>query len=83
MIRHSRAQRCRIVLARDREEVSAEIADDGQGKSAKQTTGSGHSGLNERVGSFGGHVEAGPLPDGGFRLSVSLPVRSDAAEARR
>lgn len=82
VIRHSRAKRCRIVLAREREEVSAEITDDGQGKNAKQTTGSGLSGLAERVGSFDGHVEAGPLPDGGFRLRVSLPVRSDAAGPR-
>jgi two-component system, NarL family, sensor histidine kinase DesK len=37
--------------------------------------GSGLAGLAERVaGSPGAHFEAGPLPEGGFRLRVSLPL---------
>lgn len=37
-------------------------------------SGMGLAGLRERVATVGGQVEAGPLPDGGFRLRVSLPV---------
>jgi two-component system, NarL family, sensor histidine kinase DesK len=80
VIRHSRAGHCRIVLARDDEETYAEITDDGQGyqKENEEDSGSGISGLTERVATFAGFVEAGSLPDGGFRLRVGLPARSDA-----
>jgi two-component system sensor histidine kinase DesK len=78
VIRHSRAKHCRILLAQDGEEIYAEITDDGKGTGNTETTGSGLSGLAERVAGLAGHVEAGSLPDGGFRLRVSLPARSDA-----
>src|SRR5215218_248267 len=79
VIRHSRAGHCRIILARDGEEIYAEITDDGQGyqKESGEDSGSGLSGLTERVATFAGRVETGSLPDGGFRLRVGLPTRSD------
>jgi signal transduction histidine kinase len=36
--------------------------------------GSGLSGLAERVAASGGELEAGPLPEGGFRLRAILPL---------
>jgi two-component system sensor histidine kinase DesK len=36
--------------------------------------GMGLAGLRERVATVGGVVEAGGLPDGGFRLRVSIPI---------
>ena len=81
VIRHSRAKSCRIVLARGDGEVYAEITDDGQGKAKGETSGSGLSGLAERVAGFGqGGFEAGPLRGGGFRLRVSLPFGRAAAD---
>jgi two-component system, NarL family, sensor histidine kinase DesK len=78
VIRHSRAKHCRIVLARENEEISAEITDDGGGyqKESGEDSGSGLSGLAERVATFAGRVETDSLPDGGFRLRVVLPARS-------
>ena len=78
VIRHSSAKHCRIVLARNDEETYAEITDDGQGyqKDSGKNSGSGLSGLAERVATFDGRVETGALPDGGFRLRVVLPARS-------
>jgi two-component system, NarL family, sensor histidine kinase DesK len=81
VIRHSRARYCRIVLAREGEGIYAEITDDGQGKGNTEAKGSGLSGLAERVASLAGDVEAGSLPDGGFRLRVSLPARGTAASS--
>ena len=80
VIRHSRAGHCRIVLARDGEEIYAEITDDGQGsqRGAEDASGSGLSGLTERLATFAGRVEVGSLPDGGYRLRVGLPATSDA-----
>lgn len=80
VIRHSRASRCEIRMTRDGEEVYAEVSDDGRGSSAEEAiAGSGLSGLTERVAASGGDLEAGPLPTGGFRLRVSLPLLNSAA----
>ena len=76
VIRHSRAKHCRIVLAREDEEIYAEITDDGGGYQNGEVAGSGLSGLAERVATFAGRVETDSLPDGGFRLRVVLPARS-------
>ena len=69
-------------------EVRAEVIDDGRNPFlARDGTGNvdteglaggnGLSGLAERVARFtGANFEARPLPEGGFRLSVSLPLRN-------
>jgi len=41
-------------------------------------TGNGLRGLRERVGACAGTVEAGPTPDGGWRLHAQLPRRAVA-----
>ena len=82
VVRHSRAKRCEIRLTRDSGRVHAEITDDGRGSSPgddEAAAGSGLSGLAERVEASGGDFEAGPLPKGGFRLRVSLPLRHDSS----
>jgi two-component system sensor histidine kinase DesK len=82
VIRHSRARRCDIRLTRNGEEIHAEISDDGRGSSPErngEVTGSGLSGLAERVAASGGSVEAKTLPEGGFYLRVRLPLRDGAA----
>jgi two-component system sensor histidine kinase DesK len=85
VVRHSRARRCEIRLTRRVEEVLVAITDDGRGPPAARqdtegkTAGSGLSGLAERVASFSGaKFEAGPLPRGGFRLLVVLPLPTAA-----
>ena len=78
VIRHSRAQCCRIGLSQHHEEARVEVSDDGLGSPPTHdevAAGSGLSGLSERVAASGGDIEAGPLPGGGFRLRVSLPLR--------
>ena len=81
VIRHSRARHCEILLTRDGDGVHAEITDDGGGPSQEGTgvtTGSGLRGLAERVEASGGDFEARSLPEGGFELRVSLPLRGGA-----
>lgn len=90
VIRHSRARHCDIRLAREdgeAAEVRAEVSDDGRGLfpagTEDPTGGSGLSGLAERVADFAGaDFEAGPLPEGGFRLRVSLPLQNSEDEQR-
>ena len=81
VIRHSRARRCSIRLTHENSTVCAEVINDGprrrQLEVAKARIGSGLSGLSERVNSYGGRMEAGPLRTAGnegFRLRVELPV---------
>ena len=81
VIRHSYAKRCEIRVAREGEQIHTEVSDDGRGSSPgrhESPTGSGLSGLAERVAASGGDFEARSLPEGGFRLRVSLPILEGA-----
>ena len=51
----------------------------GAGPGAGPGGGHGLRGLGERAGLLGGELSAGPLPGGGHRLSVSLPLVDEAA----
>ncbi len=71
VVRHARATRCTITLARR----SIEIVDDGLGpcNPSGEHAGSGIVGLRERVAAVGGTLEAGAAPGGGWRVVVSVP----------
>ncbi|MFE2948464.1 sensor histidine kinase, partial [Embleya sp. NPDC059267] len=58
------------------EDVELDVGDDGRGAAAPGD-GMGHGlvGMCERVALFGGHLETGPRPDGGWRVRARLPVR--------
>lgn len=72
VVKHSRAHRCTISLSSRDGSSAIEIRDDGLGTETAGT-GSGLTGLTERLANLGGWCEAGPAPDGGFRLAVGLP----------
>ena len=48
------------------------------GRPVGEGTGNGLTGLRERVGACGGTLDAGPRPDGGWRLSARIPRRTPA-----
>jgi signal transduction histidine kinase len=56
--------------------LELEIADDGAGASTPVSSG-GHGlvGMRERVALYGGHLDAGRRPSGGFVVRVLLPIR--------
>ncbi|MFG1659216.1 sensor histidine kinase [Micromonospora chersina] len=56
------------------------VADDGTG-AARRNAGTGHglTGIRERVELFGGTVSAGPRPEGGFEVRVTLPFDAEAS----
>jgi signal transduction histidine kinase len=55
--------------------LEIEIVDDGRGG---PVNGRGHGliGMRERTTLYGGELDAGPRPDGGFRVRVRLPVEA-------
>ena len=74
VVRHAHARSCAVRLASD----SVEIVDDGLGTADAVPSGTGLSGLRERVTAAGGVVEAGPLRPRGWRLRVSLAAAGSA-----
>jgi two-component system, NarL family, sensor histidine kinase DesK len=79
VIRHSHAGHAAITVVPGLSTASVEIADDGSGASPGDA-GHGLDGLRERAGSVGGTLEAAGLPEGGFRLRVSVPARAGGAQ---
>ena len=75
--RHSAASRVTVRLAYEARGLEVAVEDDG---AAPTGSGRGHGlvGMRERVALLGGELEAGPAPDGGFRVLARLPVRGAA-----
>jgi len=92
VVKHSRARRCTIRVTRDGGAIGITVSDDGDGATgaigaSRLAPASGHGGnglpgLAERAAALGGRCEAGPCPDGGYRLSVTLPLGRDGAVGR-
>ena len=83
VLRHSGARHATIRVGTDAGLAFAEIVDDGVGRAAEASAptgrgGSGLTGLAERVARHGGQLEAGPRPEGGYRLRVTVPLEAGA-----
>ncbi|WP_309617281.1 histidine kinase [Salinibacterium sp.] len=59
--------------------VEVDVQDIGSPSGAPQGTGLGHRGMRERASLHGGEVEIGPMPTGGFRVRMRLPITNEPA----
>jgi signal transduction histidine kinase len=75
-LKHARAERAEVVVRYDDGHVEVTVSDDGRGGGDGEKGGHGLVGMRERVSVYGGELEAGPRPEGGFRLRARLPVTS-------
>ncbi|MEV4743292.1 sensor histidine kinase [Streptomyces sp. NPDC049555] len=87
VVRHAGTGQCRVSVDHGGEELSVEVVDDGHGATGNGPAhGFGIVGMRERVGLLGGHLSAGPRPEGGFRVAARLPLPAPVgvpAEAAR
>jgi signal transduction histidine kinase len=84
VVKHAGPARAQVTIRYRDHEVAVEVTDDGRGVGVvagdgRRGTGHGLIGMAERVAAFGGDLEVGPRPGGGFRVAARLPV---AAERR-
>ncbi len=70
----------RVTVRYEPDELQLEIVDDGRGaaQALRRTNGSGNGlvGMRERAALFGGVLDAGARPGGGYRVAARLPVSS-------
>jgi signal transduction histidine kinase len=73
VVRHAGPATARVHIRYAPAAVDIEVTDDGRGG---RPPGRGHGivGMRERAALYGGSLEAGPLPGGGFRVAARLPL---------
>ncbi|WP_338775913.1 sensor histidine kinase [Streptomyces sp. DG1A-41] len=79
VVRHSNSRHARVHLAHDSGALRLRVDDDGPATGADAGgSGNGLAGMRERATALGGTIEAGPRPDGGFRVLAVLPLTASA-----
>jgi signal transduction histidine kinase len=76
--KHAHAGRAQVSVHYEPRAVALEVADDGRGPatSSAPRNGAGHGlvGMRERAALYGGTLDAGPGPAGGFVVRARLPI---------
>ncbi|GGL30086.1 sensor histidine kinase [Planomonospora parontospora] len=84
VVTHVGPTRCAVTVDVDGQEAAIEVVDDGprHGRPPRADHG-GHGliGMRERTRMYGGTFEAGPRPEGGFRVAARLPYGPDGTQA--
>ncbi|MFE0516827.1 sensor histidine kinase, partial [Streptomyces sp. NPDC058964] len=77
VVRHSGSRHARVCFEDDDGgALRLRIDDDGPANGAEAGgSGNGLAGMRERAAALGGTIEAGPRPDGGFRVLAVLPSK--------
>ena len=76
VVKHAGRASAVLTLGRSPGMVWVEVVDDGRGITGEPSTdgtGVGIAGMRERVALFGGRLETGPRPGGGFRVAAWFP----------
>jgi signal transduction histidine kinase len=77
-LKHAGPAHAHVVLRYGDQELEVEVADDGSGSGSTNGNGRGNRrglvGIGERVAVFGGRLDAGPRPDGGWTLRAGFPL---------
>jgi signal transduction histidine kinase len=79
VVKHAGPAHAEVTIGYRDQEVTVEVTDDGRGavppaSDGRVGTGHGLIGMRERVAVFGGDLQVGPRPGGGFRVAARLPL---------
>lgn len=77
-LKHAGPAQTKVTVTYREDSILLEIVDNGLGAAKgreKAKGGTGIMGMRERVGLHGGALEVGPLPEGGFAVRATLPLR--------
>jgi signal transduction histidine kinase len=72
-LRHAHARRSTVRLDCASEILVLEVSDDGRGPTGRRPPGHGLIGMRERVTVYGGSLDTGAGPAGGYRVAARLP----------
>jgi signal transduction histidine kinase len=73
-LKHANATRADVTVRYRDDELGIEVVDNGAGVATSDGLGHGLVGIRERVKIYGGDMNAGTPPEGGFVLSARLPI---------
>jgi len=75
-LRHAGPARARVILRYLPDALEVRVTDNGSGGEQQPAEHAGHGliGMRERVALFGGELEAGPRPEGGFAVVARIPT---------
>lgn len=70
--------RVSVTISYHDDQFEAAVVDDGRGAAAAPGgSGLGLTGMRERLAVYGGQVDAGPAPGGGWRVVVTVPIEQE------
>ena len=77
-LRHAGASRAEVTVRSEPGMLELDVLDDGHGGTGPAPDGGGRgiAGMRERATMLGGTLDAGPLPEGGFRVHARLPLEA-------
>jgi signal transduction histidine kinase len=73
-LKHAQATRADVLVTYRNSEIEVTVSDNGRGVGNGAGGGHGLVGMRERVSVYGGDLDAGPQPNGGYRLRARLPL---------
>jgi signal transduction histidine kinase len=74
VLRHAAASRVDCTVHYGNAAIDLRVVDDGAGRAGAGTDRHGHIGMRERAALYGGSVDVGPRPGGGYAVHAVLPV---------
>ena len=77
VVRHAGTDTAEVRIRYTPDDLELTVGDHGRGPAVGATHGNGQAGMRERVATWGGRLETGAAPDGGYRVVAVLPRRTE------
>jgi signal transduction histidine kinase len=74
VLKHGDRRSAQVCVRYSDDQLELEVVDDSTMAVGDDAAGHGLAGMRERVAVYGGDFEAGPRPEGGFRVRARLPI---------